>query len=117
MVEYTVLNAVTFLVGVAFLLNGYRIVRRGREAILLFCMSAIVGLGLVIVAVAPSAVTAPVVWLGVDVPGRALLVFSNLALFVLVTYLFHRIGELYESISRLNEKVRLLKTDLDGFDN
>jgi hypothetical protein len=112
MVEYTILNAVTLIVGTAFLWNGYRIVRQGREAVLLFGMSALVGCALIIVALFPPVFTSLIGGLGVDA-GRGILVFSNLGLFVLVTYLFHRIGQLYDSISRLNEEVSLLKTEVD----
>jgi hypothetical protein len=113
MIDYTILNLVTFLVGLIFLLNGYQIVRKGREAIVLFVMSALIGFSLVIVAIYPSAFTVLIASLGVDVPGRGLLVLSNLSLFVLVMYLFHRIGDQYESISRLNEELSLLKARLD----
>jgi hypothetical protein len=113
MVQYTVLNAVTFIVGLAFLYNGYRIVRHGREALALFGMSAIVGSGLIAVALYPNLLTATAAALGVRVADRAVLVFAILTLFVIVTYLFHQLGELYESVSRLNEEVSLLRTELE----
>lgn len=117
MVQYTVLNAVTFVVGIAFLYNGYRIVRRGREAVALFGMSAIVGVGLLAVAIYPNLFTLLAAAVGVEVADRAVLVFANLTLFVIVTYLFHRLGELYEAISRLNEEVSLLRAELDERDD
>lgn len=117
MVQYTVLNAVTLVVGIAFLYNGYRIVRRGREAVALFGMSAVVGLGLISVALYPTILTGTAAALGADVAGRAVLVFAILTLFIITTYLFHRLGELYESVSRLNEEVSLLRTELEERDD
>lgn len=117
MVQYNIINLLTFCVGVAFLYNGYRIVRRGREAVALFGMSATVGAGLIIVALYPTVFIAVASSLGVVVADRALLILANLTLFVLTTYLFHRLGRLYENVSRLNEEVSLLRTELDDRDD
>jgi hypothetical protein len=113
MADYTLVNLATFLVGLGLLFNGYYIVRRGREDIALFVLSAIVGLGLVFVALLPNAFQTVANVLGLELQARAILVVSNLVLFVVVTYLFNRIGKLYDQQSRLNEELSLLKNDLE----
>lgn len=114
---YTVVNAVAFLVGVAFLVNGYVIVRRGREAVPLFVVSLVLGIGLIFVAVFPDTFQFVATVLGLEFKGRAILVISNLTLFVVVTYLFNRIGTLYDRVSRLNEEVSLVKAELENDDD
>jgi len=116
MVEYTVVNLLAALVGVVFLANGYRMVRRGREDMTLFLTSLFVGLGLVFVALFPHAFEAVAGVLGLEWKARAILVVSNLTLFVLVVYLLNRTATLYEQVSRLNEEVALLKGGEDGDD-
>jgi hypothetical protein len=113
MAEYSLVNFATFVVGLGLLFNGYYIVRRGREDIALFVLSAIVGLGLVFVALLPEAFQTVANVLGLELQARAILVVSNLVLFVVVTYLFNRIGMLYDQQSRLNEELSLLKNDLE----
>jgi hypothetical protein len=113
MVEYSLVNFATFVVGLGLLFNGYYIVRRGREDIALFVLSAIVGLGLVFVALLPETFQTVANVLGLELQARAILVVSNLVLFVVVTYLFNRIGMLYDQQSRLNEELSLLKNDLE----
>lgn len=118
MVEYTAVNVATFAVGVGLLLNGYVIVRRGREDVALFLVSVFVGAGLMFVALVPDAFGIMAAVLGLEWKARAILVVSNLTLFVVVAYLFNRIGRLYDRISRLNEELSLLKNaveeDVDG---
>ena len=111
--NYTLVHLATLLVGLGLLFNGYYIVRRGREDIALFVLSAIVGLGLVFVALLPEAFQSVATILGLEWRARAILVVSNLVLFVVVTYLFNRIGKLYDQQSRLNEELSLLKNDLE----
>jgi hypothetical protein len=111
MVEYTAINALTFFVGLVFLYNGYRIVASGREDIALFVTSAAIGLGLLFVAIFPYVFDVIATLLGIEFKTNAILIISNLTLFILVTYLFSRIGSLYDNISRLNEEVSLLRTD------
>jgi hypothetical protein len=113
MAEYTLVNLATLLVGLGLLFNGYYIVRQGREDIALFVLSAIVGLGLVFVALLPESFQTVANVLGLELQARAILVVSNLVLFVVVTYLFNRIGKLYDQQSRLNEEMSLLKNDLE----
>jgi hypothetical protein len=113
MVTYTIVNAVTFLLGVLFLLSGYRLVKRGREDIALFVMSSAIGIGLIIVAVYPNIFTFIAAILGLELKARAILVISNLTLFVIITYLFNRIGHLYDKISVLNEEMSLLRTTVN----
>lgn len=109
MVEYSAVNVATFLVGLGLLLNGYFIVRRGREDVALFVVSAIVGAGLIVVALVPDVFQVVATLLGLELKARAILVVSNLTLFVVAIYLFNRIGRLYERVSRLNEELSLLK--------
>jgi hypothetical protein len=116
MVQYTVVNLVAFLVGAVFLANGYYIVRRGREAIALFVMSLVVGGGLIFVALFPNVFQVVATVLGLELKARAILVISNLTLFVLVTYLLNRIGKLYDRVSRLNEQVSLLRSEFEDGD-
>lgn len=107
---YTVVNAVTLVVGVLFLLKGYDLARSGREDIVLFLMSGAIGVGLIVVAVFPNVFTLLASVLGLELKARAILVVSNLTLFVVIAYLFSRIGKLYDNISRLNEELSLLRT-------
>jgi len=112
MVEYTIVNLVAALVGVLFLANGYYLVRRGREAMALFLTSLAVGSGLLFVAAFPNVFEVVATVLGLELKARAILVISNLTLFVLVVYLLNRIGTLYDRVSRLNEQVSLLEGEL-----
>lgn len=111
MVEYTVINALAAFVGVLFLANGYYLVRKGREAVALFVASLLVGSGLLFVALFPNTFQVIATVLGLELKARAILVVSNLTLFVLVIYLLNRLGKLNDRVSRLNEQVSLLKTD------
>lgn len=112
MVEYTAFNVITFLVGMLFLFNGYWLVRSGREDVAVFLMSGIVGLGLILVAVLPNVFSMISRIVGIESEERWVFVVSNLTLFVVVTYLFNRIGNLYGKISRLNEELSLVKAEL-----
>ena len=113
MVAYTAVNLATFLVGLGLLLNGYVIVRRGREDVALFLVSAVVGLGLIVVALVPDIFQVVATLLGLELKARAILVVSNLTLFVVAIYLFNRIGRLYERVSRLNEELSLLRNEVE----
>ncbi|MDR5657003.1 MAG: DUF2304 domain-containing protein [Halobacteriota archaeon] len=113
MAEFTVVNAIALAVGVIFLANGYHMVRRGREDMVLFATSVLVGAGLIFVALFPDAFQFVAAVLGLELKARAILVMANLTLFVLVTYLLNRIGSLYEKVSRLNEEVSLLRAELE----
>ena len=113
MVEYTAVNLATFLVGVGLLLNGYHIVRRGREDVALLVVSAVVGTGLIVVALFPDVFQVVSALLGLELKARAILVVSNLTLFVVAIYLFNRIGRLYERVSKLNEELSLLRNAVD----
>lgn len=117
MVDYTVVNLVALLVGVAFLVNGYRMVRRGKEDMALFVTSLLVGAGLIVVALFPDFFQIVAYVLGLELKARAILVMANLTLFVLVIYLLHRIATLYEQVSRLNEELSLMKADLEDQDD
>lgn len=112
-VEYTPINVITFVIGIVFLYNGYRIVRSGREDLVLFAMSGIIGLGLLVVALFPDLFDVVAAVLGIEFKTNAILIVSNLTLFVLVTYLFNRIGRLYDNVSRLNEELSLLRTAVE----
>lgn len=114
---YTIVNLVAALVGVGFLANGYRMVRRGREDMALFLASMIVGAGVIFVALFPNFFDLVASILGLEWKARAILVVANLTLFVLVIYLLHRIASLYEQVSRLNEVVTLLRAELEDRDD
>lgn len=116
MVEYTLINFVTFSLGVIFLFHGYRLVRKGREAIVLFFMSGTIGTGLIVVALVPNVFEFVAGVIGLELKARAILVISNLTLFVAIFYMVHRISVLYDSVSRLNEELSLLKTRLNERD-
>jgi hypothetical protein len=111
--EYTLINAITAGIGFVFLYNGYRIVKSGREDLAVFAMSGIIGLGLLFVALFPNVFDIVASVLGVEKLTNAILIVSNLTLFVLVTYLFNRIGRLAEHISRLNEELSLLRSAVE----
>lgn len=114
MASYSLINALTLLLGIGFLANGYRLVRGGREDVSVFLVSAIIGGGLMVVALIPNSVfasTADV--LGVRLEAVAVLVVSNLVLFVIATFLFDRIGKLKTKISRLNEELSLLRQQVE----
>ncbi|WP_246986325.1 DUF2304 domain-containing protein [Halorientalis marina] len=114
--EYSLVNALSVLVGVVFLWNGYAIVARGREDLVLLGMSLIVGAGMIFVGIFPNVFEVIAGLLGLELKARAILVVSNLVLFVVVTYLFNRIGQLADRVSRLNEDVSLLRAELDERD-
>ena len=116
MVEYTAVNAVTFLVGIGLLLNGYALVKRGQEDLALFVLSTAVGVGVIVVAAVPNVFEFVAALLGLELKARAILVIANLTLFVIVIYLFNRIGSLYERVSRLNEELSLLKNAVEERD-
>ena len=111
--EYTLVNLMALVVGVAFLVNGYILVKQGREAIALFVVSLLIGGGLIFVAIFPNVFQVVATLLGLELKARAILVISNLTLFVVATYLFNRIGKLYDRLSRLNEEVSLLRSELE----
>ncbi len=113
MVEYTLVNLMALVVGVAFLVNGYVLVKQGREAIALFVVSVAIGGGLIFVAVFPNVFEVVASILGLEWKARAILVISNLTLFVITTYLFNRIGKLYDRLSRLNEELSLLRSEVE----
>jgi len=113
MAEYTLINLITFLIGVGFLGLGYRLVKRGREDVALFVVVAAVGIGLVTVALIPGIFTIIARLLGLELKARAILVLSNLTLFVLTTYLLSKLSNLYTRVSRLNEELSLLQASLD----
>lgn len=113
MVSYTIVNLITFLLGLLFLFSGYRLVKSGREDIVLFLMSGAIGVGLMIVAAFPNIFEFAAAILGLKLKARAILVISNLTLFVIITYLFNRISRLYDKVSGLNEELSLLQTTVD----
>jgi len=113
MIEYTAVNVATFLVGLGLLLNGYLVVKRGREDVALLVVSAVVGAGLIVVALFPDVFEVVAALLGLELKARAILVVSNLTLFLVAIYLFNRVGRLYERVSKLNEELSLLKAAVD----
>jgi hypothetical protein len=112
MFEYSLVNVIALLVGLLFLINGYLLVRRGREAVAVLVVSIVAGGGLIFVALFPNAFDVVAGVLGLEWGARAILVVANLTLFSLVIYLLNRIGRLYDRVSRLNERLSLLETEL-----
>ncbi|MGZ0745921.1 DUF2304 domain-containing protein [Haloparvum sp. AD34] len=115
--HFTLVNLVALLVGLGFLYNGYRIATRGREAIPLFLMSIVLGLGLVFVALFQDTFEFVATVLGLEQKGRAILIVSNLTLFVVVTMLFSRISTLYSRLSRVNEELSLLRQQVETMED
>ena len=116
MFDYSLVNMVTLAVGLGLLFNSYSLIVQGREDIALVLLSFAVGLGLLVVAVFPGGfeVIAPII--GLELKARAILVISNLTLFVVVVYLLNRTGGLQNRVSKLNEELSLLKHDIDERD-
>jgi hypothetical protein len=114
---YTLINLITFGVGTIFLYNGYRIVRSGREDLIVFVMSGIIGMGLLFVAIFPNVFEIIASVLGIEKITNAILIVSNMTLFLLVIYLFNRIGSLHYSVSRLNEELTLLRAGIEESDD
>jgi hypothetical protein len=110
----TVINVITFALGVAFIYNGYRLVREGREDVLWFLVLSGVGMGLIVVAVLPDLFAVLGEVIGLEWKARAILVVSNITLFVLVAFLFNQVKSLYDKLSRLNEELSLLRQQLDN---
>lgn len=108
-----IVNIVTFVVGFGLLFNGYSLLVQGREDIALVLLSFGAGLGLVVVSVFPGGfgIIAPII--GLEIGTRAMLVISNLSLFVVVVYLLNRTGGLQNKVSQLNEELSLLKHDIN----
>jgi len=113
MVEYTLVNLITLLVGIGFLVTGRHLVKEGREDIALFVMTTVVGAGLMLVALVPNIFEFVAAILGLELKARAILVVSNLTLFALITYLFTRISTLHDRVSKLNEELSLLRSARD----
>jgi hypothetical protein len=111
--DYSLVNLLSLVVGLAFLTNGYVIVRSERESLELFVMSLALGAGLIVVAIVPNVFEIVARVLGLELKARAILVISNLTLFVAVTYLLNRIGQMYDRLSRLNEELSLLRSELE----
>lgn len=112
--DYSLVNLLTVLLGIAFLANGYYIVRSGREDLTVFLVSSAIGIGLILVAVTPTSVFGVIAkLLGIRLEAVAVLIVSNFVLFVVTTYLFSRIGRLKTNISKLNEEVSLLRQRVD----
>ena len=115
--QYTAVNAITLVVGLLFLANGYYLVRSGREELPVFVMSGLVGVGLIVVALIPNIFEIIASLLGLEWKARAILVIANLTLFVTVTYLFNRLGQLHRKVSQLNEELSLLRAETERGDD
>lgn len=118
MFEYfTFVNAVTLLVGLWFLRHGYRQGQHSRESVPVFLTSLVLGLGLIFVAVFQDSFVVVASVLGIEQKGRAILIVSNLTLFVVVTLLFSRLTILYNRLSMMNEDLALLRARVDASDD
>lgn len=107
--DYTLVNVLTLLLGLLILANSYRLARIGKEDLSLFLLSAIIGFGLVVVAVVPNVFELLATLLGLELKARAILVVANLTLFCVTYYLFTQVVSLRGKVSRLNEELSLLK--------
>lgn len=112
-VGYDIVNVITFCLGIIFLFTSYNVIANGKEDLPLFLLSGIIGLGLLTVAVFPDMFQGVATVIGLEYKGRAILVVSNLTLFVVVTYLFNLIGRQQKKLSRLNEELSLLKSGIE----
>lgn len=65
------------------------------------------------VAVVPDTFQIVAAILGLEWKARAMLVVSNLTLFVVAAYLFNRVSRLYDRVSRLNEELSLLRNAVE----
>lgn len=110
---FDVVNAVTLVLGSVFLFTSYNILTKGTEDLPLFILSGSIGMGLLAVAVFPDMFDRIGTVIGLEYKGRAILVVSNLTLFVVVTYLFNLIGRQQHKLSRLNEDLSLLKLGIE----
>lgn len=110
--SYSLINAVTFTLGLVFLYSGYRLVASGREDLPVFLLTSTIGIGLMIVALFPDLFWFVANVSGLDLRSRAILVVANLTLFVLVVYLLNRIGRLSKQVTLLNEELSLLRTEV-----
>jgi hypothetical protein len=109
--EYTIINGITFLLGVIFLYIGYYLVKRGQEDIGLFVITGAIGSGLIVVAVYPGVFDIIARIFGLEMRARAIFVASNLTQFIIIVYLFTQIGRLDSKISKLNEELSLRSTE------
>lgn len=116
MYDYSLVNIVTVLVGLGLLFNSYSLLMQGREDVALVSLSFVVGLGLVVVGAFPNSFEVVATVIGLELKARAILVISNLTLFVVVIYLLNRTGGLQNRVSKLNEELSLLKHDIDERD-
>lgn len=116
MVAYDAINLLTFLIGFGLLYNSYSLINQDREDIVLVGLSFVLGAGLIFVAVFPGGFDPLGNLIGIEFKARAILVVSNLTLFIIVLYLLNRVGELQANISKLNEEQSLLKNSIDEED-
>ena len=114
--SYSVINLLAFLVGLLFITNGYRLVKYGREDLIWFLVSGTTGFGLIVVAVYPNVFTVVADLIGIKWKARAILVVSNITLFILMMFLFNIIKSLHDKISILNEEVSLLRNQVEESD-
>jgi hypothetical protein len=110
-------NIISFLLGLLFISYGYRLVKHSREDLLWFLVSGSVGIGLIVVAVYRDIFRLVADFLGLELRARAILVVSNITLYILVVFLFNTINNLHEKISVLNEEVSLLRNELEEHDD
>jgi hypothetical protein len=114
--SYTLVNGLAILVGIIFIWTGYKLVRHGGEDLVLFVVLSLVGVGLITVGLYPGIFAAVADVLGLEWKARAILVVSNLTLFVIAAVLFSRIQQLNRRLTRLNEEVSLLRTNCQETD-
>lgn len=114
---YSLVNLIATLLGVAFIYNGYRLVRHGREDIFWFLISGTVGVGILVVAFYSNIFIIVADIIGLRLKGRAILVVANITLFALVAVLFSVVKNLYDRVSQMHEELVLLRHELNEDDS
>lgn len=117
MVEYTLVNLLTVLLAIGFLGYAYRVGQGQGEDLALFLVSVALGIGLFVAGLVPNAVfKSMAALLGIRLEAVAVLVVSNSVLFVVITFLFNRVGTLKADVSKLNEELSLLRQQVEEDD-
>lgn len=102
-------NVVGLAVGLYFLVQSYRLVRRREEDVFSFLIWLIVGTALVVVSLLPSVADYVMTLLGMEMRAYTIFTLGILLAYVLMFQLFRLIWRLNRSISKLNEELSLLK--------
>ncbi len=102
-------NVVGLAVGLYFLVQSYRLVRRREEDVFSFLIWLIVGTALVVVSLFPGVADYVMTLLGMEMRAYTIFTLGILLAYVLMFQLFRLIWRLNRSLSKLNEELSLLK--------